>query len=74
MKLKQVIELHANELLREEGEQGVTYAPILKDEEQRSGSSTPTTQYQPRGRPGRDAFGTWLRTDSEESTFRSSSN
>lgn len=72
MKLKSVIELHADTLLREEGEQGVTYAPILKDEEQRSGSSTPTTQNGPRGRPGRDGFGTWLRQDSDEA-FRGAS-
>lgn len=32
MKISAVIEHHGDTLLREEGEEGITYAPILKDE------------------------------------------
>lgn len=64
MKMGPLILSHGDTLLREEGEQGLTYAPVMKDDDQRSGSSTPVHA---RGREGRTPRETMLRQDSADS-------
>lgn len=59
--ISRLIKEHGDTLMREEGEGGLTYASTLKDEEQRSGSSTPAFV---RGRSGMGGRELLLRQDS----------
>lgn len=64
MKLGEVIKRQADTLLREDGEDGITYAPLYKDD---SGSTTPTRPGGPtRGRSGGVMRAPYLRTDSAD--------